>query len=162
MKIALYEENGYVVTVHPAPALFDETSRDRVELSEVGITFQNDEEIYNFIFSKDIPQGKSAIFMLDSELPEQTFRDAWKIVDGSLSIDLDKAKEITHAKRRESRALEFAPHDKVVGLHIPGTDTQTAESERMLIRAKYDIIQQDINNCSDVDSLKVIYDQLGG
>lgn len=80
----------------------------------------------------------------------------------SIVINLDKAKQITHVKRREVRALEFAPYDKIVGLHIPGSDTQTAESERMLIRAKYDIIQQDINNCSDVDSLKVIYDQLGG
>ena len=80
----------------------------------------------------------------------------------SIVINLAKAKEITHTKRREVRAEEFAPYDKIVGLHIPSTDTQTAESERMLIRAKYDIIQQDIDNCADIDSLKVIYDQLGG
>ena len=80
----------------------------------------------------------------------------------SIVINLDKAKEITHAKRKEVRAEEFAPYDKIMGLHIPGTDAQIAESERMLIRAKYDIIQQDINNCSDVDSLKAIHGKLGG
>lgn len=79
----------------------------------------------------------------------------------SIVINLNKAKEITHAKRRAVRAEEFAPYDKIIGLHIPGTDIQTAESERMLIRAKYDIIQRDINACADVDSLKAIHDQLG-
>ena len=78
----------------------------------------------------------------------------------SIVINLDKAKQITHAKRREVRAEEFAPYDKIIGLHIPGTDTQTALSERMLIRAKYDIIQQDIDAATDVETLKEIYNQL--
>jgi hypothetical protein len=52
MKIAAYEENGVVITVHPAPALFDENSRDRIELAVMGIIFENEEEVYNFIFTK--------------------------------------------------------------------------------------------------------------
>lgn len=79
----------------------------------------------------------------------------------SIVINLDKAKEITHAKRREVRAKEFKPFDAIVALQIPGDDYNAAEAERMLIRAKYDIIQQDIDNCTDVDLLKAIYDQLG-
>lgn len=79
----------------------------------------------------------------------------------SIVINLDKAKEITHAKRREVRAEEFKPFDSIIALQIPGSNHDAAEAERMLIRAKYDIIQQDINNCTNVDSLKVIHDQLG-
>ena len=79
----------------------------------------------------------------------------------SIVINLDKAKEITHAKRREVRAEEFKPFDAIVALQIPGDDHNAAEAERVKIREKYAVIKSDINNCSDVDSLKSIHDRLG-
>ena len=79
----------------------------------------------------------------------------------SIVINLDKAKEITHAKRREVRAEEFKPFDAVIALQIPGDDHNAAEAERVKIREKYAVIKADINACADVDSLKTIYDQLG-
>lgn len=79
----------------------------------------------------------------------------------SIVINLDKAKEITHAKRREVRAEEFKPFDAIVALQIPGDDHNAAEAERVKIREKYAVIKSDINNCSDIDSLKAIHDQLG-
>jgi hypothetical protein len=161
MKIAAYEENGVVITVHPAPALFDENSRDRVELAAMGIIFENEEEVYNFIFTKDIPGEKSFITMEDSELPEPAFRNAWEINNNLIIINLDKAKEITHAKRKEVRAEEFKPFDAIIALQIPGNDYNSAEAERVKIREKYAGIKEDINACTDVDLLKAIHDQLG-
>jgi hypothetical protein len=79
----------------------------------------------------------------------------------SIVINLDKAKEITHAKRREVRAEEFKPFDAIVALQIPGDDHNAAEAERVKIREKYAVIKSDINACADVDSLKAIHDQLG-
>lgn len=79
----------------------------------------------------------------------------------SIVINLDKAKEITNAKRKEVRAEEFKPFDAVIALQIPGDDFNAAEAERVKIREKYAVIKSDINTCSDVDSLKVIHDLLG-
>jgi hypothetical protein len=79
----------------------------------------------------------------------------------SIVINLDKAKEITNAKRKEVRAEEFKPYDAVIALQIPGDDHNAAEAERVKIREKYAVIKSDINTCSDVDSLKVIHDLLG-
>jgi len=75
-------------------------------------------------------------------------------------INLDKAKEITHVKRRANRANEFKPFDEVIAKQIPGNDFNAAEQERQKIRDKYAAIQVDIDTCSDVDSLKLIYDAL--
>ena len=80
----------------------------------------------------------------------------------SIVINLDKAKEITHAKRKEVRAEEFKPFDAIVVLQIPGDDYNAAEAERVKIREKYAVIKSDINACADVDSLKAIHGKLGG
>ncbi len=79
----------------------------------------------------------------------------------SIVINLDKAKDITHAKRKEVRAEEFKPFDAVIALQIPGDDYNAAEAERVKIREKYAVIKSDINACVDIDSLKAIHDQLG-
>jgi len=79
----------------------------------------------------------------------------------SIVINLDKAKEITHAKRKEVRTEEFKPFDAVIALQIPGDDYNAAEAERVKIREKYAAIKNNINTCPDVDSLKAIYDHLG-
>jgi hypothetical protein len=79
----------------------------------------------------------------------------------SIVINLDKAKEITNAKRKEVRAEEFKPFDAVIALQIPGDDFNAAEAERVKIREKYAVIKSDINACADIDSLKVIHDLLG-
>lgn len=79
----------------------------------------------------------------------------------SIVINLDKAKEISHAKRKEVRAEEFKPFDAIIALQIPGDDHNAAEAERVKIREKYAAIKADINACADVDSLKAIHDSLG-
>jgi len=74
-----------------------------------------------------------------------------------IHIDMLKAKEIAHEKRREARTAEFAPLD--VQVTIP-TMAEQAEAKRAEIRNKYDVIQVQINEADSVDVLKEIVDQI--
>jgi len=73
-----------------------------------------------------------------------------------IKIDLMKAKEIAHEKRREARAEEFKPHDEVIMKQIPGNDMVQAEAARQAIREKYETIQTDIESAENVEELKQI------
>jgi hypothetical protein len=77
-----------------------------------------------------------------------------------ITINIDKAKVISHDKRRTARAAEFAPLDEVIMKQIPGTDTVAVEAERQGIREKYAAIQADINSATDAAALKTIAEQL--
>ena len=74
-----------------------------------------------------------------------------------IHIDMIKAKEIAHEKRREARTAEFAPLDAQVT--IP-TMSEQAEAKRAEIRNKYAEIQAQIDGANSVDSLKDIITQL--
>jgi hypothetical protein len=74
-----------------------------------------------------------------------------------IQVDMLKAKEIAHEKRRAARALEFAPLD--IQATIPAMSEQ-AEAKRAEIRDKYDAIQAQINEADSVDVLKEIVDQI--
>lgn len=74
-----------------------------------------------------------------------------------IQVDILKAKEIAHEKRRSARAAEFAPLD--VQVTIPAMAEQ-AEAKRAEIRDKYDAIQTQIDAAESVDVLKSIIAQL--
>ena len=74
-----------------------------------------------------------------------------------ITIDINKAKEIAHDKRRVARALEFAPLD--IQTTIPAL-AERAEAKRAEIRDKYDAIQTQIDAAESVDVLKSIITQL--
>jgi Spy/CpxP family protein refolding chaperone len=74
-----------------------------------------------------------------------------------IQIDISKAKEIAHEKRRASRAVEFAPLDTEAT--IPAMSEQ-AEAKRAEIREKYAEIQEQIDEANSVDVLKDIITQL--
>lgn len=71
-----------------------------------------------------------------------------------ITINLNKAKEIGHAKRRLAREIEFAPYDAVISKQIPGADAQLAEAARQAIREKYAEIQTSIDSAETVDQIK--------
>lgn len=74
-----------------------------------------------------------------------------------IQIDISKAKEITHAKRRAARAAEFAPLD--IEATIP-TMAEQAEIQRQAIRDQFAAIQTEIDNAETIDQLKGIITQL--
>jgi hypothetical protein len=72
-------------------------------------------------------------------------------------LNLNKAKNIAHDKRRVARNAEFAPLD--VEATIPAKAAQ-AESARQAIRDKYAVIQTQIDAAQDIFALKSIVDNL--
>lgn len=74
-----------------------------------------------------------------------------------ITIDLGKAKAITHDKRRVARSAEFAPLD--IKASIP-SEAVAAEAARAAIRAKYAEMQAAIDAAADTATLKTIVESL--
>ena len=74
-----------------------------------------------------------------------------------IQVDILKAKEIAHEKRRAARALELAPLDVQVTIPVMA---EQAEAKRAEIRSKYDAIQAQIDAAESVDVLKDIISEL--
>ena len=66
-------------------------------------------------------------------------------------VNLDKAKNIAHDKRRAARSTEFAPLD--IKATIPA-EAQAAEAARQVIREKYATMQTQINSVQTIVELK--------
>jgi hypothetical protein len=74
-----------------------------------------------------------------------------------ITINIDKAKAITHDKRRAARAAEFAPLD--IKATIP-SEAAAAEAARQVIRDRYAAIQADIDSAPGVTELSLIAQSL--
>lgn len=68
-------------------------------------------------------------------------------------VNLDKAKQIAHKKRRDARSQEFAPLD--VKASIP-SEASAAEAARQEVREKYAVMQSQIDAAGSVDELKSV------
>ena len=68
-----------------------------------------------------------------------------------ITINIDKAKNIAHEKRRIARTNEFTPLD--IKATIP-SESVAAEAARQIIRDKYVEIQIGINDAETVDEIK--------
>jgi hypothetical protein len=78
-------------------------------------------------------------------------------MDMGITIDLGKAKAITHDKRRVARSAEFAPLD--IKASIP-SEAVAAEAARAAIRTKYAEMQAAIDAAADTATLKTIVESL--
>lgn len=106
-----------------------------------------------------VPAGVPYEIVDASEIPaDRTFRNAWKRDASSLSVDILKAKDISHNKRRARRAEEFATLD--VQATIPAQASQ-AETARQSIRDKYAAIQDQIESSTTAEQLKAIIAEFG-
>ena len=107
------------------------------------------------VAAKDVPEGVAYEIVEDDAIPsDRTFRGAWVANGAAVEVDLNRAKEIGHDKRRAQRAEEFAPLDRVISLQLPGMDTTAAEAGRQLIRDKYAQVQADIDAAASPDEIK--------
>jgi Spy/CpxP family protein refolding chaperone len=68
-----------------------------------------------------------------------------------IKINLNKAKDIAHDKRRAARSAEFAPLD--VKATIPA-EAEAAEAARQAIREKYATLQAQMDAAETADELK--------
>jgi hypothetical protein len=69
----------------------------------------------------------------------------------AIVIDITKAKEIAHDKRRAARSAEFAPLD--IKATIP-SEAQAAETARQVVRSKYATMQIQMDAATTVEELK--------
>jgi len=74
-----------------------------------------------------------------------------------ITINIDKAKAITHDARRAARSAEFAPLD--VKATIP-SEAVAAEAARAAIRTKYAEMQTAVDAAANVAALKTIMENL--
>ena len=70
-----------------------------------------------------------------------------------ISININKAKDIAHDKRRAVRAAEFAPLDLQASVSFLAVE---AEAKRQAIRDKYAALQEQIIASADIASLSAI------
>lgn len=117
------------------------------------VAYKKNGKIYclNTLDGSGIPEGVEKVI---GEFLDPFYRQAWDIKDGKLMIDLQKAKNTVHEKRRALRELEFEPHDQKIAKQIPGWES--AEKERVKIREKYQAIQIEIDSCQNLESLNNI------
>jgi len=109
------------------------------------------------VAAKDVPEGVAYEIVEDDAIPaDRFFRNAWVANGAAVEVDLDQAKEIGHAIRRQQRAEEFKPHDEVIMKQIPGNDAAVAETARQEIRDKYADMQVAIDAAASADELKTI------
>ena len=73
-----------------------------------------------------------------------------------ITINMIKAKEIAHDKRREARSAEFAPLD--IKATIP-SEAQAAEAARQAIREKYATMQAQMDAAQTPEELKNLLPQ---
>lgn len=77
-----------------------------------------------------------------------------------ISINLEKARNIAHSVRRKMRDEEMKPFDDIIAKQIPGNSFQQIESQRELIRKKYEAVQRKIDSANSAQELENILKQL--
>ena len=70
-----------------------------------------------------------------------------------ITVNLNKAKDIAHEKRRAARSAEFAPLD--IKATIP-SEAEQAEAARQAIREKYATLQAQMDAAQTADELKAL------
>lgn len=104
---------------------------------------------------KDIPAGVQSFIVEIASLPEQDndFFDAWEQINGVVTINLTKAKEITKKRLRQEREPLLAAQD-VLFQRAQETDADTTEIVAEKVRLR------DITNltdtCTTLDELRAL------
>ena len=111
------------------------------------VTENNDLVSWRITDHLDLPGGHG------NDRFDNTFKGAFtdELVGSQVDIDLPKAKEIAHAKRRIKRSEEYKVYD---GDNMYVSVAPTAQIERDNIKARYDQVQINLDNAVDISSLK--------
>jgi len=113
------------------------------------------------VWMKDIPKDTVCKFTDINGIPkDRLFRQAWKLENNECKECPVKSKEVAHSIRRQKREEEFKPHDDAIAKMLPGKGAE-AETQRQLIRSKYDVIQTKIDACDSPDKLRICLKEEG-
>ena len=89
----------------------------------------------NAVKAKDTPSH--SIIVQDSELPQadNDFFNAWELTNGVVTVNIDKAKEITKTRLRQERAPLLAAQDVLFQRALEtGGDTSAIVAEKQRLR----------------------------
>lgn len=89
------------------------------------------------VMAKDVPAGRGARIVNLTDLPNQhnDFYDAWEMDATSVTVNLDKAKEITKNRLRAERAPLLAAQDVLFQRALEsGADTTAIVAEKNRLR----------------------------
>lgn len=89
------------------------------------------------VLEKDVPKGKGARIVNQTDLPiaHNDFYDAWEMDDKSVTVNLDKAKEITKKRLRAEREPLLAAQDVLfMRATEQGADTTAIVAEKNRLR----------------------------
>jgi hypothetical protein len=102
---------------------------------QVAVCVPTGELDINAVKAKDTPSH--SIIVQDSELPQadNDFFNAWELADGVVTVNLDKAKEITKARLRQEREPLLAAQDVLFQrAQESGGDTSAIVAEKQRLR----------------------------
>lgn len=88
------------------------------------------------VMSKDVPKGKGARIVNLADLPrDNDFYDAWEMDATSVTVNLDKAKELTKKRLRAERTPLLAAQDVLFQRALEsGADTTAIVAEKNRLR----------------------------
>lgn len=109
---------------------------------------------------KDFIGNKEVRIIPYFQMPDEFFLYAAELVDfntykSHVRIDMGRAKVRAHEWRKAARSREMRPYDHSVSCQIPG-EVEKAEAERVKLREKYRILQEQIDACTTPSELKPI------
>jgi hypothetical protein len=89
------------------------------------------------VMEKDVPQGRGARIVNAEDLPNeyQDFYNAWEMDATSVTVNMDKAKELTKNRLREERTPLLAAQDVAFQRALEsGQDTTAIVAEKQRLR----------------------------
>ena len=89
------------------------------------------------VLEKDVPAGRGARIVLADDLPKQDndFFDAWEMNGATITVNLEKAKEITKNRLRAERTPLLAAQDVAFQRALEsGADTTAIVAEKQRLR----------------------------
>ena len=96
------------------------------------------------VLSKDCPKGALIVDAADLPEADNDFFNAWELADGKVSVNLDKAKELTKERLRAERAPLLAAQDVAFQRALESAtpvDTSAIVAEKQRLR--------DVTNLAD-------------
>tara|TARA_R110000868_G_scaffold335547_1_gene596447 strand:+ start:33525 stop:34004 length:480 start_codon:yes stop_codon:yes gene_type:complete len=126
--------DGSCAVLHPAPEMFDPSSRTRALLDWPDD--MSESAILDWIIKKDVPAGKAYMVIDKSLIPSsRRFRNAWKVDKEGLSVDMDRAKAMKLDEFRVLREplLKKLDADYMMAMER-GTDLQDIVSKKQALR----------------------------
>jgi hypothetical protein len=160
-RVVFTNFEGKCAVLIPAPEMFDPNSRTRTQLASNGVSFEGktDDDILQWIISKDIPAGTAVSVIDASELPQDRyFRNSWKLSGGKAVVDMDSARTFHMNKIREIRNSQLSDLDrdwmKASG-QKKQKDADDIEVKRQLLR---DLPQNfDLTKATTPEELKTLW-----